>query len=282
MQKNEVTVSSSTPIPKGYGFLRKGNPFLTSLCRRKTIASKKTLYIVKDKSRIQGLRAPKHILAQVFAEEKQTRGQRQAQVRRKDGTATDSFLKAIQAQFPKIPAPEAEIVASKATKKRSGRVGRTGTLDMDTKVRLAVAAHIRHCHTGYDVMMERGDTRDASRAAVQQTILDKLSEWRGTKNLTGQKGQRNKTSRLSKSTMRATTTRRKTRAAENQDRQPSPEVISLLSSDESEAKSPERLDLDTLSDFFATDDEEDDEAEEDEDDDEGADSDVVLDSDDEV
>ncbi|CEJ93995.1 hypothetical protein VHEMI09552 [[Torrubiella] hemipterigena] len=241
--------------------------------QRKTITSKKTLYIVKDKSRIQGLRAPKYILAQVFAEEKQTRSQRQAQVRRKDGTATDSFLKAIQAQFPKIPAPEAEIVASKATKKRSGRVGRTGTLDMDTKVRLAVAAHIRHCHTGYDVMMERGDTREESRAAVQQTILDKLNEWRGKANFTAQKDQRNRTSRLSKSTGRTTTTRIKTRAAGYQDRQPSPEVISLLSSDESEAKSPERLDLDTLSDFFATDDEDEDEV-----DDEGTGSDVMLDS----
>lgn len=280
MRKSEITVSSSTPMPKGYGFLRKGNPFLTSLCRRTTIASNKTLYVVKDKSRVLGLRAPKHILAKVFAEERQTRSSRQAQVQRKDGTARDNFLKVICLQFPNIPAPEAELVASKATKKRSGRVGRTGTLDMDTKVRLAVAAHIRHCHTGYDKMMERGDDRAASRGKVQQFILDKLSEWRGKTDSKESKRPPKNTSN-SRGAGRKPTPRQTKRACPEatQDTHTPPEIISLLSSDESDTKSPDHLDLDTLSDVFATEDEEEGE---DNDDDEYEDEVLMLDSDDEV
>lgn len=172
----EKTVTPKSPMPKGYALLKKGNAYRTSLCKRKTIDAKKPLYIVKDKSKIVGVRAPKWILSQVFAEDRETKDRRRAVVAGRDSHAKTAFEAAIKAQFSIIPDDEAGIVAEKALKKRSGRVGRTSTLSLETKARLAVLAHIRHCHTNYDQLVEKKG-KDEARKQVHAKILSVARKW---------------------------------------------------------------------------------------------------------
>ncbi|KAM0525515.1 hypothetical protein ACHAPE_000222 [Trichoderma viride] len=173
----EQTVSPETPMPKGYGFLRKGNPFMTGLCRRKTLDAKKTLYVVVKQGKQEGLRAPKWILHQVFSEEKATRERRRGAVERRDATTEDAFATTIRRLFAKIPEEDLNKILRHALRKRSGRVGRTGKLDLDRKAYLAVQAHIRHRHTDYDKITKASKDRDAARDATRAEVSRVLVEW---------------------------------------------------------------------------------------------------------
>ncbi|KAL7820676.1 hypothetical protein V8C26DRAFT_364325 [Trichoderma gracile] len=175
----EPIVSPDTPIPKGYGFLRKGNPFMTALCRRKTHEARKTLYVVSGRGKQQGLRAPKWIIHQVFAEEKASRERRRGAVERRDAVTQDAFEAAILKNFPRIPKQDLTAILKRTLRKRSGRVGRTAMLDLDKKAYLAVQAHVRHCHTDYDRLTKENRDRDAARRAVRDRISKLLVEWGG-------------------------------------------------------------------------------------------------------
>ncbi|RFU78536.1 hypothetical protein TARUN_3687 [Trichoderma arundinaceum] len=175
----EPTVSQETPMPKGYGFLRKGNPFMTALCRRKTHDAKKTLYVVMKHGKQEGLRAPKWILHQVFSEEKATRERRRGAVQKRDAATEDAFEKAIRKLFSKIPKQDLATILKRTLRKRSGRVGRTGKLDLEKKAYLAVQAHIRHCHTDYDKLTKATQDRDAARRAIREKVSKLLVEWGG-------------------------------------------------------------------------------------------------------
>lgn len=176
----EPIVSQQTPMPDGYGFLRKGNPFMTALCRRKTQASRETLYVVHSQRVPVGLRAPKWILDEVFAEERETRSRRHAAVEKRDDDTEEEFKRAVRRLFPRIPSEEVAKILKRALQKRSGRVGRTGKLDLDDKVRLAVGAHVRHCHTPYDKIINENRDRVESRKAVHEEISRVLQAWGGS------------------------------------------------------------------------------------------------------
>lgn len=164
-------------MPKGYGFLKKGNPFMTALCRRKTLDAKKTLYVVVKQGKQEGLRAPKWILHQVFSEEKATRERRRGAVERRDAATEDAFATTIKKLFAKIPEEDLDKIVRHALRKRSGRVGRTGKLDLDRKAYLAVQAHIRHRHTDYDKITKESKDRDAARDATRGEVSRVLVEW---------------------------------------------------------------------------------------------------------
>jgi hypothetical protein len=166
-------------MPKGYGFLKKGNPFMSGLCRRKTHDARKTLYVVMNQGKQEGLRAPKWILHQVFAEEKATRERRRGAVERRDAATEDVFEKAVWKLFPNIPKQDLTTILKRTLRKRSGRVGRTGKLDLDKKAYLAVQAHIRHCHTDYDKITKATQDRDAARRAIREKVSKLLIEWAG-------------------------------------------------------------------------------------------------------
>jgi len=187
MSPIEPIVSAQEPLPPGYGFLRKGNPFMTALCRRKTHAAHKALYVVRDKRDIVGLRAPKWILSEVYQEERESRLRRQANVEKRDSGMENEFRGAIERMFPNVPPEDLTKIIKRATKKRSGRVGRTAKLTLGEKVRLAVAAHIRHCHTPYERIL--GKTKD--RAGARKTVLpqvNKLMEEWGWRDADGRSG----------------------------------------------------------------------------------------------
>ncbi|KAL7938762.1 hypothetical protein V8C35DRAFT_289117 [Trichoderma chlorosporum] len=178
--RREPTVSPETPMPKGYGLLKKGNTFMTALCRKKTHAAGKTLYVVTKSGKPEGLRAPIWILQQVRSEEKATREKRRGAVQRRDAATEDTFEKAIQRLFSKIPKQDLATILKRTLRKRSGRVGRTGKLDLDKKAYLAVQAHARHCHTDYDKILAReSQDRDAARRAIRDEVSRLLIEWGG-------------------------------------------------------------------------------------------------------
>lgn len=81
--------------------------------------------------------------------------------------------------FPGCPLAEREQIAAHACAKYSGRVGRSAAArDFDPQAfRLAVIAHVRHCHTSYDRLLARGADRHEARAAVRLKIEDILARW---------------------------------------------------------------------------------------------------------
>lgn len=91
-----------------------------------------------------------------------------------------AFARAIREQFPSCPEGEALEIARHACRKHSGRVGRSALakqLDPEA-VRLAVAAHVRHAHTDYDLLLlEHGD-RTLARDEVTHEVTRILEEWR--------------------------------------------------------------------------------------------------------
>lgn len=179
MAFTEITVSPTAPMPHGYKLLRKGYPFMTALCRRKTIAAGQTLYVVRVGSKTLGLRAPRDIVNEVHSEEHQTRATRRAAVAARDESARSTFDMELRKQFADMPAADRQQVLQRALKKRSGRVGRTSKLGIEDKVRLAVAAHVRHMHTDYDKLVRGEASREDARRAVYGSVLEVLASWEG-------------------------------------------------------------------------------------------------------
>lgn len=147
-----------------------------------TLAEGKRLYVVAEKSKTLGLRAPKWIINHAYNEERSTRTKRQEAVATRDSAIERAFADAAREQFPDMPAEDADAVIARAVKKRSGRVGRTGTLSIESKVRLAVGAHIRHTHTNYDKLIrQKGGGREAARKEVQGDVKEVLNKWQGSR-----------------------------------------------------------------------------------------------------
>ncbi|KAH0492921.1 hypothetical protein TgHK011_007848 [Trichoderma gracile] len=115
----------------------------------------------------------------VFAEEKASRERRRGAVERRDAATQDAFEAAIFKCFPRIPKPDLTTILKRTLRKRSGRVGRTATLNLDKKAYLAVQAHVRHCHTDYDRLTKESRNRDAARRAVRNRVSKLLVEWGG-------------------------------------------------------------------------------------------------------
>lgn len=86
---------------------------------------------------------------------------------------------AIRTTFPGCPASAAEAIAVWTCRKHSGRIGRSAAakaLDPQA-LKLAVIAHIRHEHTGYDRLLMQHGNREAARAAVRPEIDRILRQW---------------------------------------------------------------------------------------------------------
>lgn len=49
-------------------------------------------------------------------------------------------------------------------------------------IRLAVAAHIRHCHTDYDELLDRCADRQVARSKVRGQVLTILDDWQQPEN----------------------------------------------------------------------------------------------------
>jgi hypothetical protein len=173
----EITVSSSTPTPKGYAFLPKGIRYKTLHCRKLTHDSGKPLYIVVDKKTALGLRAPKYIVAAVHAQANETLPTRRAATQKRDAADISKAAASLVVQFPGIPDVEKELVLRHGFRKHSGRVGRTSMLPLAKKVLLAVVAHVRHRHTEYDCLLRNGKEKDEARKLTWKKIESVMRRW---------------------------------------------------------------------------------------------------------
>lgn len=179
MPSREDRVTASTPMPKGYGFLRKGIRYKTLHCRRLTHEAGKTLYVVvSDAKKVQiGIRVPIFILKQVHKQANETLCSRRASTEKRDATLLATASSELQKKFPQILEDEAKMVLKHGFKKNSGRVGRTGLIPLSRKVVLAVIAHVRHRHTKYNIMLGRGVERKDARRIVRKPIETVLRGW---------------------------------------------------------------------------------------------------------
>jgi hypothetical protein len=93
-----------------------------------------------------------------------------------------ALTEAIRQQFPGCPAEEAARIADWTCEKHSGRVGRSAAAkDLNAQaLRLAVIAHIRHQHTGYDALLMQTGDRAYARAQVRPAIERVLERWEQT------------------------------------------------------------------------------------------------------
>ncbi|KAF1918742.1 hypothetical protein BDU57DRAFT_443251 [Ampelomyces quisqualis] len=173
----EITVSPDTPMPKGYAFVPKGTAYKTLHCRKLTQEAGESLYVVVDKKKTLGLRAPQAIVSAVHSKAKDTLATRRAAVQKRDDADISKATTELQKQFPAIPGADKGLVLKHGFKKHSGRVGRTGSLPLHKKVMLAVIAHIRHMHSNYDALLRAGQPREAARKATWKTIEGVMREW---------------------------------------------------------------------------------------------------------
>lgn len=170
-------------VPKGYSFVPKGNMFITGNCRRHTQAAGHAVYVIinnGDKKTTIGIGVPTNIYLQVQLDEMNTRAERASKVLKRDEAIAKEFEKAIMKDFPRIPATAVPRVLERALEKGKGKVGRTSTLDVSKKAVLAVRAHIRHCHTDYDMLLRGGMSKDEARMEVASKVYDLDESWSRT------------------------------------------------------------------------------------------------------
>ncbi|MHC4885540.1 MAG: DUF2293 domain-containing protein [Planctomycetota bacterium] len=83
--------------------------------------------------------------------------------------------------YPGCPGDEAHAIAQHAAVRGSGRVGRSAAgraLD-DEALTLAAIAHIRHTHTEYDHLLDRGTPRREARQAIAGQLDQVRRKWEG-------------------------------------------------------------------------------------------------------
>ena len=136
------------------------------------------LYIVKaDNNKRIGIACPAWIQSQVLRDERATRPAREQQAAARHSRDTDAASRALAQQFPAMPTADAARLVRTAWKVGSGRVGRTGALNMAEKARLAAQAYARHRCTDYDARLARGERRDAARDATKAAVQAQMRQW---------------------------------------------------------------------------------------------------------
>ncbi|CAK7566013.1 MAG: hypothetical protein SEPTF4163_003944 [Sporothrix epigloea] len=170
----EEIVLPTTPMPRAYTFVRKGNVYITAHCRRAAQAEGRVVYtVVQDLSKrtILGLRCPQHIVTAVRAAEQASRATRHAATDKRDAALAENFRVALLARYPAVPADNVPRIVQHAMQKHLRRVARTGTLDLDKRVQLAVRAHIRHRWTNYEALLRERVDRDHSTVKQRKGTL---------------------------------------------------------------------------------------------------------------
>ncbi|KAL6704401.1 hypothetical protein ACN47E_008253 [Coniothyrium glycines] len=164
-------------MPPGYGFLAKGIRYKTLHCRKSTREAGAQLYVVVDGTTQTGLRAPKDILRRVHAAADETLPARRAATAQRDAAVIAKARVELRRQFAMLPPKCEDVLLGHAFRKASGRVGRTGRISLEKKVWLAVAAHVRHKHSAYEGLLEKGCTRENARKRTHKVIMQTMKEW---------------------------------------------------------------------------------------------------------
>jgi hypothetical protein len=91
------------------------------------------------------------------------------------------FARHLAELYPHAPGEERVAIAEHACSLGSGRVGRSAAAKHfePAALELAVRAHIRHRHTGYEALLGRGLEREEARSRVRDRVAEILGRWRG-------------------------------------------------------------------------------------------------------
>ena len=177
---SEAKVSKGA-LPSRYSFVPKGNVYITSNCRKLTQERGCSVFIVVDTKKQQiGIGVPTEVYVGVQFKERDTRADRAANVIKRDEGIAKGFESEIMKEFSQIPPNSLRNVLKIALEKGKGKVGRTGKLDVQRKVHLAVRAHIRHCETDYDMLLRTGVAREDARKQIEARIQDVCKAWGGS------------------------------------------------------------------------------------------------------
>lgn len=100
-----------------------------------------------------------------------------------DAQYVEMFAQRVGDLFPGCPSDEQQAIAEHACQKYSGRVGRSAAAkDLEARaVELAVRAHVRHAHSGYDDLLSRGVPRSEARGLVAGLVTNRLEQWASEK-----------------------------------------------------------------------------------------------------
>lgn len=177
---HEPVVISSTPMPHGYIFIRKGNVYITKNCRKLTHEAGAPVYVVHDSRKTtQGIRVPARIWHRVRALNAETKASRAKAVQKKDEELEGKVRVELVTLFPDVPEDSVGPILKHMLKKRSGRVGRARDVPLRHMVPLAVRAHIRHCLTKYDGLLKEGMGREEARRRVNESVEEMVRKWGG-------------------------------------------------------------------------------------------------------
>ncbi|MGB7344546.1 MAG: DUF2293 domain-containing protein [Pirellulaceae bacterium] len=169
-------------------FLPSGNATLTRRAKKFSALSAVVVRFNKRRKRFerQGLLVTTTAIEQAEESMEADADQRERQRARaavqrdkQDDALVSAMVQEIASQFPGCPAESAQRIAIHTAERGSGRVGRSAAgREVDPQaIKLAVIAHIRHEHTGYDEMLMQGVARRDARSQIQSTVAEKLTEW---------------------------------------------------------------------------------------------------------
>ncbi len=170
-------------------FLPAGDAALTRRAKKASGLAAVVVRFSRSRGRYerQGILVEEEALAQTEAaclahqEARERRPLRQLERRAvEDNSFTDALAKEIVRLFPSCPQERAEIIATHAGSRGSGRVGRSAAgraFDHDA-LTLAVVASVRHSDTGYDQLLMSGIPREEARDRVRSDIQSVLEAWR--------------------------------------------------------------------------------------------------------
>jgi hypothetical protein len=176
----------SVNIPAHYEYLPVGDGPKTKYVNAHTDLVYRKMEKDGSYSRVVGLWAPKEIVARAEALVSPSSPESRAKSRARSQEREQAKARAeIKRLYPSIPAQDLEAVVERAFLVGSGRVGRSGLLPLEEKCRLAVIAHVRHCHTNYESYFgikgpadEVEDVRSEARELVRDNINEVLRRWR--------------------------------------------------------------------------------------------------------
>jgi hypothetical protein len=171
-------------------FLPRGDTALTRRSREASALSAVVVRFNRRRSRYerQGVLVEEEALA--LAERRcladaEARSRRRVRDARKraaqDVRFTDTVAREIRRLFPGCPAERARAVATHASVRGSGRVGRSaaGRALSEEAVTAAVRAAVRHTETPYDRLLMSGIPRHEARRRIAGVVERTLREWRG-------------------------------------------------------------------------------------------------------
>ena len=171
-------------------FLPSGDPALTRRARKHSKLSAVVLKWSSARKRYerQGLLVEEDALSQAEsecladAEVRARRSERESERRAElDREYVSAFAARVRELFPGLPESRERVIAERACRKYSGRVGRSAAAKSfdENAVRLAVLAHIRHRETKYDELLGQGWGRGEARARVREQVESICETWGG-------------------------------------------------------------------------------------------------------